>query len=209
MQKSKLIFRILLIIYLGGCSNSNSVVKSHNQNKNSLFDLLLDNYVIGLNLQDLKEYNLGKEIRIWTESGSLIPYKLLVLKQIGNDWVGWEYEFWHTLDLQTEKSFIDSFKVKKILPKSGWNQLIGKLEDKGIFSSLSVSEKISKELLKKQSDGVIYCLETSLEGKYQISFYPCPDWYTNEYPQFKDAIDILNILDEELELVIYSPAYCH
>ena len=141
------------------------------------------------------------EIRLWAKVEVTNGGHVYVIKKINNQWVCLHYffienhDYWSNLNSYINNLTIDTFWVKKLQPKSNWNNFFNQIEKENIYKLPSQGDIKGWESIVE--DGITYGVEIGTKNKYKLYYYNCPDVYSEKYIECKQMTNILEIFDKE------------
>jgi hypothetical protein len=172
--------------------------------KTNFFDLpthLINQYdsiiIPSLNLDQINPNSNLKEIRILEQSFVFRFGRLFIIKETVLGWKCFRYSYWHTSTDDVFSIKIDTFNVESIIPHSGWNDFINKIDSFNL-SSFTNQRNIGGWKEKDINDGTYYLLDFHYQKKRHCYYYHCPELYT-EYKNSVQMTDLLNYLNKEIE----------
>lgn len=179
---------------------------------------LTNNLTEELNLHKLKNGVDSFELRL-RASISVTRFNLLFLIKKANDsWICNRYLFKYKhegVERKRERGIdgfslddwldvaVDSFRVEKLTPKSGWSSFIQKLDSTKIYELPSQNE--IENWRDEVTDGIDYYVEFANNKKYKFIYYNCPDYYAKKYFECKQFNDFVKIIKEEFGMPKYGP----
>lgn len=135
-----------------------------------------------------------KQIRIWYSHAFLDRIPVVSLKQSKTgEWSGELFLIIWNFDKTPPVA--QEIRRKKLIPKTNWDSLIGRLEGLQIFS-LPDMDKI--EGFEGMLDGSSYTIQIEKNDTCRNYAYSSPDYFQNEFWQAKSMVQILDEVKDEL-----------
>jgi hypothetical protein len=149
-----------------------------------------------LNLDSLELGYKDFQIRVWLGHSMAIVKQIAIIKRTEKKWDG-------QLIILTgiEDGTRTNVEIKSVSPKSGWNSLLTRLNDLGIFT-LKDSYLLPGYDAIGGGDGISYDFEIATPTKYRIYMYGDLTEYQDKYPEVKNVQTITELLEKEFDFKI-------
>jgi len=218
-------YSISFFVIIIACTNSQSNCKKISLNIPDSLDIdyiLHKAQVKELNLPNLEMGSDSFEIRIWKQTEPWNINEIIIIKQEAKKgWMeGYYYRYWnkdamgeflegagnkdYADGLSTNSpevySLIDSVYVKKVFPKSGWDNFLIDLKNEK-FYELPTQSKIPNFKIR-MDDGVVWKVEITTSSKYKYLKYQSPEIYADKFWQCKQMERIGRIVNAEFPIFI-------
>ena len=133
------------------------------------------------------------QLRVWCNYGNLKKTHLIVISNKAGKWDGTLYRL--LIDSKSDTSyFLEKADKKQITPRSGWGQLISKMNE------LKIPTLLSYEYLPGYGigvDGEFYMVEVATQNKYRFYDYYDPRNEAKDYKEAEVLEEFLEILEKE------------
>lgn len=152
------------------------------------------------------------QIRIWVQPSSednRAKDQLYIFKFDRLNWIGNYYSMIASLDMRKQSYSFQNLIQKEIIPKSGWNSFIEKLQEKRLMDlptmedidgiHATIDKNTGDTLYHAVFDGVGYSIEISTLNSYRFINYNNPEYY-QKFWQVQFFIDILKVLESEFDI---------
>jgi len=149
-----------------------------------------------LKLESLEKGYNSLQIRIWLGYGTLIKQQLIIIKQEENNWSGNIIVMTMKEDSKNDQQLIAKKTIKKVTPRSGWENLIKKLTELNIFTLPNCDD--IKGMNTAGGDLNVYKFEIATPKLYRFYYYIQPDLYVDEFIEARKVEEILKVLEIEL-----------
>ena len=159
-----------------------------------------------LNVKSIEHGVDSLEIRLWVISGKPKGGEVFIIRRTKYKWNCYHYWFLERVaeeDNMKKESFtlselanvgLDTFWIKKEVPRTGWNGLMTKLNRSELFK-LDSYQDISLEVVEK-INSYSFILEYATKEKYRLYWYSCSDIY-RDCQRCNELIQVLNVFNSE------------
>ncbi|MEI6823751.1 MAG: hypothetical protein WCL51_17610 [Bacteroidota bacterium] len=170
-------------------------------------------YTEELNLNKLWLGNDSFELRLWVKVEVLTGGHVYIIKKINNKWDCIHYFYIESRRDFSSSSYlanrtIDTFWVKKLQPKTNWNNFFKQIEKENIYKLPSQDDIKGWENIVE--DGITYKVEIATKNKYKFYYYNCPDVYKKKFIECNQMTNILDVFDKEFgfDFVMFGNYKC-
>lgn len=173
-------------------------------NINKLLYLKKKNIIDELNIKSIESGVDSLEIRLWAMAGSARGGELYIIRKTKYKWNC--YHYWFIERVAEQKSLnrdsytlneladagLDTFWIKKEVPRYGWNRFLTSLNNSEIYN-LDSFEGVSLEVIEK-INSYSFMIEYATKNKYRLYWYNCSDIF-NGCRQCEQMIGVLNVFN--------------
>jgi len=135
------------------------------------------------------------QIRIWYDYALLNNKRLIKIEKNDKTWKAELYDFTVYSSYKNTET-IATYKVKPIIPKSGWHDFITKMVEFKIMSLPNMND--IPGIHDDWDDGVTFNIEIATKDQYRFYSYHSPDNFKDKFWQAKEMTNILNLISTEL-----------
>jgi hypothetical protein len=194
---------ILFVVFAFSCSGQKNIgfereIPEGYNGKHDLFYELTQQKVKQLKIESLQNGYDSLQIRIWSDYSLQASRKLLIIKRTNSTWTVTLYSMSVDWDPYKLTETVKSKKVKKLIPKNGWDSFLTTLFSYQI-TTLPNMEDISG-LEDNWTDGASYHVEVATTKQYRFYSYHLPNKFQDQYWQARNVVDILTLLESEFAI---------
>ncbi len=215
-MNNKIIFFFFILLTITGCrfssigdirSKMDYVIPDIKRNQlNRLLFLKKRNITDELNVKSIEKGVDSLEIRIWALAGTARGGEVYIIRKSRYKWNCYHYWFIERVSAsgkpntqgytfeELSTAGLDTFWIKKEVPRSGWNRFITKLNDSE-FYRLGSYDDVSVEVIEKINT-YSFMIEYATKNKYRLFLYNCSDIY-QDCPKCRQMMGVLSLLDSE------------
>ena len=216
VMKNLITFSLFILIAVTGCRFSSigdvkgkvdTVIPDiKNSQLNKLLYLKKQNVPDELNIKSIEKGVDSLEIRIWTLAGTARGGEVYIIRKSRYKWNCYHYWFIERVSASGNRnnqgySFeelstagLDTFWIKKEVPRSGWNRFISKLDNSEIYR-LESYDDVSIEVREKINT-YSFIIEYAMKNKYRLFWYNCSDVY-RDCEKCRQMMGVLRLVDNE------------
>ncbi len=149
-----------------------------------------------LKLDKLEKGFDSLQIRIWYNYASMRFRKLLIITKAKADWSAAIYSMTVDSNPSKQTETIVASNLSTEIPVVGWNVFIEKISALQIKTLPNMKD--IPGLTDTLTDGITYSVEIATNKLYRFYSYHAPDQFQDKFPEAKNMVDILEMMDDEL-----------
>ena len=161
-----------------------------------------------LNIKSIEKGADTLEIRLWAMAGTARGGEVYIIRNSSYKWNCYHYWFIERLSIpdnpesqsysfkELSEAGLDTFWIKKEVPRSGWDRFISKLNATELYNLESYKD-VSSEVIEKINT-YSFMIEYAMKNKYRLFMYNCSDIYQG-CNKCQQMMGVFRLVDNEFD----------